>query len=254
MSNNNSAFSSVTVFVLAKNETDLLRQTVAEIRKNCSDEDLEKIIVVTKNADCPGYFEACKMIEEKLCHKLEVYVQRLDNGINCLIDLPYLVTGSHFVIIASDMEMDPRCVGLFVEKAKENPEKIICASKWMKGSVVEGCGKIHEIGSRVMNGAVALLFGIKAKEIFSLYQIYPVSVWKKTNFDNPKAFMYEYTLKAMRLGAAYEEIPTSYKARREGKSTFNHPITMVIMALKFCITALRIRFTPKRYLNGEKTR
>ncbi len=254
MGENTNCFKSLTVFVLAKNETDLLRQTITQIRKNCSDEDLEKIIVVTKTADCPGYFEACKMIEENFCDKLEVYVQRLNNGINCLIDLPYLVTGSHFVIMASDMEMDPRCIGRFVERAKEHPDWIICASKWMKDSVVEGCGKIHEIGSRAMNGAVALLYGIKAKEVFSLYQIYPVSVWKKTNFDNPKAFMYEYTLKAIRLGARYEEIPTSYKGRCEGKSTFNHPMTMVIMALKFCATALRIRFTPKRYLNGEKTR
>lgn len=250
--NNNSVFKSVTVFVLAANETDLLRKTIAEIRKNCSDSDLEKIIVVTKTADCPGYFEAQRMIEENFCDKLEVYVQRLKNGIECLIDLPYLVTGSHFVVMASDMEMDPKNLGVFVKKAKEHPERIICASKWMKGSVVEGCGRLHALGSFMMNRVIALLYGEKATEVFSIYQIYPLSVFKKMNFNNPKYFMYEYTLKPLRLGVEYEEVTTIYKKRQEGKSTFNFPLVMLGMGVKFCATALRIRFTPKRYLNDKK--
>lgn len=252
MSNNNSTFKSVTIFVLVTNETDLLRKTVSEIRKNCYDSDLEKIIIVAKNARCAGYFEALKMIEQNFCDKLEVYVQRLENGIECLIDLPGLVTGSHFVVMASDMEMDPKNIGVFVKKAKEEPEKIICASKWMKGSAVDGCRGLHALGSYMMNKVIALLYGVKATEVFSIYQIYPVSVFKKMNFDNPKYFMYEYTLKPLRMGVQYEEIPTRYQKRQEGKSTFNFPLVMLGMGMKFCATALRIRFTPKRYLNVKK--
>lgn len=248
----NMSFKSLTVFVLASKETDSLRKTVLEIRKNCNNEDLEKIIVVTKTADCPGYFEAVKMIEENFCDKLEVYVQRLENGIECLIDLPGLVTGSHFVVMASDMEMDPENIRVFVKKAKEYPERIICASKWMKGSTVEGCGGFHAFASYMTNKAIALLYGVKATELFSIYQIYPLSVFKRMNFNRPKYFMYEYTLKPLRAGVEYEEIPTKYKKRQEGKSTFNFPLVMLGMGMKFCITALRIRFTPKRYLNEEK--
>lgn len=252
MSENNYGFKSLTVFLLAKNETDLLRKTVAEIRKNCDDADLEKIIVVAKSSDCPGYLEALKMIEEKFDEKLEVYVQRLENGINCLLDLPYMVTGSHFLIMASDMEMDPENIRDFIEIAKKHPERIVCASKWMKASCLKDCGGLHALGSYITNKAVAFLYGKKATEIFSIYQIYPLSVFRRMKFDNPKRFMYEYTLKPLRLGAEYEEVPMAYRKRQEGKSTFDIPTVMIIMGLKFCATALRLRFTPKRYLNEEK--
>ncbi len=245
------SFKSLTVFVLATNETDLLRKTVAEIRKNCKDDDLEEIIVVAKSERCPGFFEAKKIEEKTVDGKFGIYVQKAKQGIESLSELPHLATGSHFLIMAADMEMDPGNIRTFVKKAKEKPERIVCASKWMKGSVVEGYGRFHAFGSRLMNSTVAFLYGTNAKDLFSLYQIYPVSVYGKLRFENPRNFLYEYTLKPLRAGFEYEEIPTVYKERTAGKSNVN-VMSVLKMAFKFCITALRIRFTPKRYLNENK--
>lgn len=251
MSTDNFMFSSLTVFVMATNETDSLRETILKIRENCGSSDLKKIVIVVRNEDCASYYEAKKLIAESADNKIDVYVQKSQDSVRCVYEFPFLAEGSHFVIMGADLEMDPENIKDFVAEAKKSPETIICASKWMRDSVVEGYGTFHEWGSRLMNTFVAFLFNAKEKDIFSLYQIYPVSVYKKMNFSNPATFVYEYTLKPLRTGIEYKEIPTVYKKRSEGKSTVNIPF-MFKLALNFCITALRIRFTPKRYLNEEK--
>ncbi len=252
MSENILRFESLTVFVLATNEKELLRKTVEEIRKNCNDSDLEKIVIVAKSRDCSGYLETQKLIEECTDGKIELYVQKDPDCVRCFSELPPMVKSSHFVVMGSDMEMYPGNINDFIEKAKDHPERIICASKWIRKSTVEGYGFLHEIGSRVLNDFVALLFNKKAKDIFSVYQIYPTSVYKKIKFDSASTFIYEYTLKPLRLGFEYEEIPTVYKKRTEGKSNVN-VLLLLRLTISFCITALRIRFTPKRYLLNEKT-
>lgn len=249
MYKNNSAFKSVTVFVLASNEVISLRKTVNKIKENCLDEDLKKIIIVLKSEICPSFFEAKKLIAEN--SKVELYIQKAPTAALCLAELPPMAESSHFIIMAADMEMNPDNIKDFIKIAKSHPESIICAAKWLKGSTVEGYGRIHELCSRTMNLFISLLFNKNIKDPFSVFQIYPVSVYKKMNFNNPSTFLYEYTLKPLRLGIEYKEIPTVYKKRNEEKSNFNIG-TLVKVGLCFCLTALKIRFTPKRYFNEDK--
>ena len=247
----NIVFKSLTVFIMATNETDSLRETIFQVRKYCPSQDLEEIIIVARSDNCKSYEVAQELIKENTDNKIKLYVQKSNDNVEWVYELPFLVKGSHFVIMGADLEMCPDNISEFVARAKEKPEAIVCASKWIKGSVVEGYGGFHEFGSRIINTVAAVLFDMKATDIFSLYQIYPVSVYDRMNFDNPSTFVYEYTIKPLRLGVEYEEIPTVYKKRGEGKSRVNI-LFMFEMAFKFCMTALKIRFTPKRYLNEQK--
>ncbi len=237
-------FRSVTIFVLATNETDLLRETIKKIRENVSDEDIDRVIVVAKSCNCPGFFEANKIILESNWDKLSVYVQRADTVELCLAELPHLAESSHFIIMVADMEMDPENLRCFVDGAKKNPEKIICAAKWVKGSTVEGYGRLHEIGSRAVNLFISVIFNKKVRDPFSIYQIYPVSVYKRMNFRKDSEFVYEYTIKPLHNDVEYEEIPTAYKKRSAGKSNFKFG-KLVQTAVSFMLAAVRIRLSPK---------
>lgn len=240
MSAKNSGFESVTIFVLASNETTLLEETVSDIRKYCPDNDLEKIVIVLKNRDCPAYGTAKKLSEEFADGKIEPYFQKADSLEECIGEIPSLVRSSHFIIMASDMEMSPTAIATFVEKAKQHPERIICASKWRKDSVVEGYGGFHEFGSRLLNIALSLIIGKKTSDVVSLYQIYPYSVYQKMDFRNPKTFVYEYTIKPLCLGIEYEEIPTVYRKRTEGKTSYNY-FGLFIAAVRMAACAVNIR-------------
>ena len=137
-------FSSLTVFVMATNETDSLRETILKIRENCGSSDLKKIVIVVRNEDCASYYEAKKLIAESADNKIDVYVQKSQDSVRCVYEFPFLAEGSHFVIMGADLEMDPENIKDFVAEAKKSPETIICASKWMRDSVVEGYGTFHE--------------------------------------------------------------------------------------------------------------
>lgn len=242
MSNNLSKFESVTVFVLTYNETILLRKTVSEIIKCDCFSDIHKIIIVAKNDVCDGFSEAIKIVDDDCTGKVSVYLQKSPTLEQCFFELPLIVDSSHFVIMAADMEMVPSNISDFIRKAKVKPEAIICAAKWLKSSTVEGYGWFHEFGSRVMNTFVSILFNKNVKDPFSLYQIYPLEVYKKLKFDKPSLVIYEYTLKALHNGVEYEEIPTVYRKRTEGKSLVNSG-KMLKTAMLFCFTAIRVRFS-----------
>lgn len=241
-------FKSVTIFILATNETESLRKTISNIISLSCYDDIEEIVIVVKNETCPACFEMKNIISENPGLKLLTYVQKSECVEKCLAEIPLLVKSSHFIIMVADGEMDPGNIDTFVAKAKKQPERIICASKWHKDSVVKGYGCFKEFASRAMNTFIGILFQLKVTDPFSIYQIYPLSVYNRLRFDNPKTFVYEYTVKALRNDVEYEEIPTVYNKRSAGKSHFRYG-KLFQTAIFFCITAIRIRVLPKNNSN-----
>ena len=238
---NEQAFESVTIFVLASNETALLEETVADIRRYCPDGDLEKIVIVLKSRDCPAYGTAKKLSDKCADGKIEPYLQKAKTLESCIAEIPSLVKSSHFITMASDMEMSPAAISTFVKKAKKYPGRIICASKWLKDSVVEGYGGFHEFGSRMLNIVLSFLIGRKASDTVSLYQIYPYSIYRKMDFRNADTFVYEYTIKPLCFGVEYEEIPTVYRKRTEGKTSYNY-LNLFEAAVRMVVAAVKFRF------------
>ncbi|MBP3327777.1 MAG: hypothetical protein J6L91_02585 [Clostridia bacterium] len=232
-------FNALTVFVLANNETDLLRVTVDEIKKACNRSDLAKITVVVKNNQCKSFFETQKIMETDSA--VELYVQKAPTAELCLAELAPMVTTSHFVIMAADLEMSPASLTAFIKKAKQHPNRIVCAAKWLKGSSVNGYGFLHACCSKTMNRIISILFNKKVYDPFSIFQIYPIELYKKMDFSNPETLLYEYTLKPLSMGEEYEEIPTVYNKRKSGKSNFKLP-TLIRVATKFLYTGFKIRF------------
>lgn len=239
-----SNFQAVDIFILTNDETVLLRKTIEKI-KNCKDySDISKIVIVAKNHTCNGFAEASKIIEDDSLGKISLYVQKSAKVETCISEIPPMIESSHFVIMAADMETDPDNITDFIKMAKLHPEAIICAAKWLKGSVVEGYGKIHELGSRAMNAFVSMIFNSKAKDPFFIYQIYPLSVYNKLKFDDSSNFVYEHTIKALHNGIEYYEIPTVYKKRTEGKSHVT-AVRMIKLALSFCVSAIKVRLSKR---------
>ena len=241
-------FKSVTIFILATNETCSLKQTVSEIQNLSCVDDIEKLVIVLKNENCLSYDTAQQIAAMCEKPKIEIYLQKAKSIEGCVAELPCLVKSSHFIIMGADMETNPASVEDFILHAKQYPNRIICASKWHQKSSVNGYGKFHRIATRTMNAFVSLLFGAKVSDPFSVYQIYPISVYYRLGFDNPKTFIYEYTVKALRNGVEYEEIPTVYNKRSEGKSHFKYT-KLFQTAVFFLATAIKLRFSPKSISN-----
>ena len=245
-----SSFASLTVFILASNETDLLSQTVERICSSCNANDIERIVIVLASADCASAAQAEHIATERKDVRIDIYVQRSKSAELCLAELPPLAESTHFVIMAADMEMNPDDVAEFIVQAKLHPKRIICASKWRRDSTVVNYGFFHRLGSICLNRFAALILQSDAKDLFSIFQIYPTALYYEAGFEKPSNFGYEYTLKPLRLGAEYTEIKTTYVKRSQGESNFG-VFKLVRVALKFWAVALRLRFTPKSLLKRK---
>ena len=239
-------FTSVAIFVLAAHETDLLRETINGILENIPCEtDLDRIVIVLKSAQCPSRYEAERIIESSRNPKITTYIQKSDSLAACIAELPALVNGSHFLIMAGDMEMDPRSIRDFIRLSREKPERIVCAAKWMHGSTVEGYGALKYLGTKVINSFACLVIGRKVYDPFSFYEIYPMEVYRKMQFDNPDLFPFEMTLKPLLYGEPYKEIPTVYRKRESGRSNFFLP-QLLRFGATFCKTAVRLKLSKQR--------
>ncbi len=232
-------FESLSVIILAANETDTLKRTVRGVLESEVYDEISQIIIFLKSENCVSTKVAEEILEETKCSKLELQIQKSVTYEDAFSEIPLLVTSSHFVIMASDGEMDTRTIKDFVAIAKQKPKSIICGSKWHKNSVVENASFIRVISSKALNKFAALMLGVKAEDIFSLFQIYPVEIYKKCN-----ANLYEYTLKPLRMGIEYIEIPTVYKREKGRKGAINF-LKLVGLALRYILSVLRVRFTPK---------
>jgi hypothetical protein len=235
-----SSFSSVTVFLLASNETELLSETVERILSSCCEKDISKIVIALKSDNCPSAGETDKIIARYSEKIIEKYIQKSDSLIRCIAELPLLVDSSHFIIMGSDLEMNPDTVKDLISEAKKYPDSIVSASKWADGSETFGYGFIRGICDKAVNRFIGLLYGVHGSDFFSIFQIYPFELYKKMNFDDPDKFIFEYTLKPLKLGTQYFEIPTVYRRRNKDKSNFNF-FVLVGVAFRYLKIAIKIK-------------
>ena len=238
-------FESVTVFILACAETQLLQDTIQQTMESCPEAFLSKFVVVVPSAECPSYICMQEVLKRDSTKKISVYIQKNKGLDMCLAELPAMVTGSHFVFMAADMEMDPHDLRTFVEKARLHPNRIIAASKWKDGSTVIGYSALRKFCSCALNWIAGHLIHSKGTDLFTIYQIYPMRVYREMHFDDPRRFGYEYTLRPVRLGVEYEEIPTVYHKRTQGKTNFDF-FALFRVGLLYLLAAVRVRRMPVR--------
>ncbi len=238
-------FEKLTIIVVATNEQESLKKTIDILMSLCEPDLTEEIVILLISDTCPAAKEADSLLKKDYPIRLTKKVQTLKGLSPCIHEGGNMVRSSHFLIIGSDLEMDPNSVPDMIAVSKTHPETIVCASKFKKRSKRKGYGLFHMLCARTVNTVVCLILGIKGTELITTFQIYPKKVFDKMAFDNPDYTFYEYTIKPVYLGIEYMEIPTEYKRRTEGESTFNL-IRYFKLAYKFIYSACRLRIRLKR--------
>ena len=246
-------FHRLTVVLLASTEQQSLKETVRQLLECCAAEDLAEIIIFLISADCPSAETAAEIINgEPLPVPVRCCVQQMPGLSAGIFELSHLINSSHFLIIGSDLEMDPRTVPAMIETSKQHPGAIVCASKFQKGAKRENYGHLHFLCNRAVNTAVELILNIRGTELISTFQIYPLDLYKRMQFTNPKRTFYEYTIRPLSNGAEYIEIPTNYKGREEGASNFNQR-KYIDRGVTFIRTALSERKRQKAEKHNSKS-
>ena len=215
-------FEKITLIVLGSTERQSLRDTVRLLIDNCDIKDIRDIVIFLISSDCPSAPVAEEIANDSsIPVPVRIISQKRPGLSPAIYEIVRIPTASHFLIIASDLEMDPLSVPLMIKEAKKHPEAIVCASKFKRGARREGYGIIHYLCNRAVNYIVEKILNIRGTELIATFQVYPKELCDRMNFDDPDRAFYEFTIRPVSMGAEYVEIPTDYKPRTDGKSTFN---------------------------------
>lgn len=234
-------FENVSVMMGAVTETDSLRETVLQILELCDHRDLREIIIGYSQHVTPESLAVARELGAMECDVPIVVFEQKRRGISGLVDMIDIARGSHCILVASDLAQDLAIVPRMIESAKEAPERIASASRWLKGCTFYDYGAFKKLLNRAAQIFLKLLFRSSVTDFTNPVQIAPTELYQAIAFENEGfPILIEMVLKPLRLGYGFTELPTNCYARKQGKSNNSFKQTA-----QYFSTALHIRFMKK---------
>lgn len=236
-------FSNLSIILPAMDETYSLVQTVDIIMDTCKRDDLAEIIIVVCDRSTRECVAAAESIKEKYGNTIPVTIHKQSKPFvgGAVQEGIEMSSGSHVVLMSSDLETDPHLIKEFIRLEKNNPNKIITATRWKKGGGFKGYNKVKLVANCIFQRLIAFLFLVNLSDITYAYRIFPKELMMSIKWEELKhPFFLETALKPIRLGVEFIEIPVKWKARTEGVSQNSFWANF-----KYFKTAWHVRFMKK---------
>lgn len=199
-------------------EVDSLRVTVGTIFM-LSERHVGEIIIVTAKQTTKRSMAVIDDLKRQHTDKIRAYRQKRPGLGGALQEAFGMVRGGQVMLMASDLETDPRMIPVFVRKMQEGGWDIVCGSRWLRGGGFKGYGLLKAVLNWVFQKLVSLLYGVRLTDLTFAYRLYRREalagiVW--CELKHP--FLLECLLKPLRRGARVVEIPCQWSCRVEGES------------------------------------
>ena len=211
-------FTKVSIILPVINETLSLVETV-EVIYNNSRRDLLEILIVVADKTAKESFDTITKLKNQYGSLITVHIQKMPFIGGALRECFDLVSGSHVIIMASDLETDPNLVPILISIAKTAPDNIVTVSRWANGGGFVGYSKIKLIANWIFQKIFSLLYWTKLSDMTYAYRIFPVGVLKSINWQQLRhPFLFESIIKPLRIGVNVIEVPGLWRSRTEGVS------------------------------------
>ncbi len=207
----------ISVVMTVYSETDLLRESVNEIRGPLRAWPHE-ILVVVHPRSSPECLALCDELGRE--DGIRIVVQGPRSGIGWAYReaIPY-ITGTHALIMSSDLETNPHDAAALVRKAEATGADIVCASRWMPGGGFSGYDPLKLVLNWGYNLLFRALYRTSIHDITFGYKLVRTEVLQQVAWEyGTHEFCAELLLKPLRLGYTATEIPTRWVKRPEGDS------------------------------------
>lgn len=239
----NIVFKNCSIIIPVIRETNLFEQVVSTIINICSHKDLAEFIIVIH----PEYTaqESCDSVEKMKieCRKhsipYRILKQKLPGMGGAMRDALSIAKGTHTIIHNADMASDPFLTATLIEYAKKNPSNIISVSRYIgSGKIEEGYDKLKQIWNKLAQKYCSILYHSTITDYTYAYRICPTLFYRVVNWEELKhPFTLEATLKFLRLGIKFYEIP----GRQVGGSQSGYTETMLYLPV-----SLKVRFMSRK--------
>jgi glycosyltransferase involved in cell wall biosynthesis len=240
--------SSVTIILPVMNESLSLRQTIEIILRDTPKEWIREILIVTDRKTAAESLAAIAELKQQHVGVIVVHQQQLPFLGGAVREAFDLARGSHVILMASDLETDPKDVRLLIEEERKKPAGIVTASRWQMAGHFHGYSKIKLVCNWLFQRFFSVLYGTRLTDMTFAYRIFPTQLVQAIRWEELRhPFLFETLVKPLRLGVPVTEIPSIWRARTEGESQ-----NTFFRNFAYFKTGLTARFAPRRSLLKSK--
>jgi glycosyltransferase involved in cell wall biosynthesis len=139
-------------------------------------------------------------------------------------------TGTHIVFVMADGSEHPDDVAKFIVTSKKTPDACVFGNRFASPGLITGYPPFKRFLNRLVNGGLGLVFRTDSPDLTNGFKLYPREVIASIN---PKSDDFSITLElslgAICAGIRVITIPTFWRGREAGKSSFS----LIAMALPY---------------------
>jgi len=232
----------VSIIVLAFNEVESLKKTIAELQQLLLPERTQIILATSKSAtsEC---LKVCQELEMEFANVI-VNFQREPFVAAAVLESLALVKNDRVIYMSSDLETPPSVVPLMLAECEYFDWDIVVASRWVTGGSFEGYGRAKYLVSWSAQQICRVIYTTRLTEFTYGFRLYKTNLLRELYFREKKhPFFLESYIIPLRLGAKITEVPVNWKPRLEGKSVVN-----LVTLIQYLRPLIRVRFMQKRTL------
>ncbi len=207
----------VSVILPAIDETASLRKTVDLLLAENAP-DLAEILIITCRKTSQATLAVCQDLVREHPPLIQIRTQKRAFLGGAIRDGFEWATGSHVLMMASDLETEPATVKDLIAAVRSGYD-IATATRWARSGGFRGYNPLKHLLNLAFQKGLGLLYGTSLSDLTYGFRIFKTEWVKKIEWEEQRhAFLLETILKPIRLGARVTEVPTIWRNRTEGIS------------------------------------
>jgi glycosyltransferase involved in cell wall biosynthesis len=232
----------VSVILPVIDETTSLRTTVRILLAENAP-DVAEILIVSCCKTTEPALAVCRELVREYPSLIRLHTQKRPFLGGAMRDAFEWASGSHVLMMASDLETDPATVKDLLATARHGYD-IVTATRWAPNGGFHGYNPLKYRLNLVFQKTLGLLYGATLSDLTYGFRLFKTEWVKGIEWEELRhAFLLETILKPMRLGARVAEVPTVWRSRVEGTSH-----NQLLQHLCYFRIALKTRFRKKEDL------
>jgi dolichol-phosphate mannosyltransferase len=209
------------IVIPCHNEQDTIRDTVLRLQESLSAIS-DVYLVLVDNLSTDKTWDRLQELEKEFgnvsVHKSEPrkgYGVAIKSGIE-------VSTGTHILFVMADGSEKPEDVSTFIEASKVSQQSCIFGDRFSEPGLISGYPPFKRVLNRLVNAFLRIVFKTTSRDLTNGFKLYPRGVIERIN---PKAEDFSITLElslgAIRGGAEVVTLPTFWRGRNAGESSFS---------------------------------
>jgi hypothetical protein len=209
---------SVSIIMPVMDETVSLRETVDIVMHENRPEDIHEIICVVSKFTKAASLAVCKELEAAYPQIVWTREQVKPYLGGALQDAFEWSTGSHILVMASDLATEPRATKRLIAEAAQGWD-IVATTRWKEGGGFDGYNPVKLIANWFFQKSIGMLYRTNLSDL-----TYGFRIWRRETLQGHQwkelrhPFLLECLLRPLLRGASSKEIPAKWEARKEGAS------------------------------------